>query len=78
MAGKGISVNAIEPGYIATEMNRALTEDADRAKSILGGIPAGPWGVPNNFRGPVVFLAYEASRYVSSEILTMDGGWMGP
>ena len=50
-AGQGISVNAIAPGYIATEMNTALMEDADRAKSILGGIPAGRWGVPDNFRG---------------------------
>ncbi|MCJ1259173.1 hypothetical protein MMC24_007009 [Lignoscripta atroalba] len=76
-AGKGVSVNAIAPGYIATEMNTALMEDKSRAESILARIPAGRWGKPEDFKGPVVFLASRASAYVSGEILTVDGGWMG-
>lgn len=76
-AGKGIAVNAIAPGYIATELTQALMEDEVRAKSILERIPAGRWGRPEDFKGPVVFLASEASRYVSGEIMLVDGGWMG-
>lgn len=76
-AGKGIAVNAIAPGYVATELIKALTEDETRAKSILERIPAGRWGTPDDFKGPVVFLASEASRYVSGEIMLVDGGWMG-
>ena len=76
-ASKGISVNAIAPGYIATEMNTALINDKNRADSILARIPAGRWGSPEDFKGSVVFLASRASGYVSGEILTVDGGWMG-
>jgi len=76
-AGKGINVNAIAPGYIATDMNSALLEDKERAKGILARIPAGRWGSPEDFKGPVVFLASGASAYVTGEILTVDGGWMG-
>ncbi|WPH04094.1 Hypothetical protein R9X50_00697900 [Acrodontium crateriforme] len=76
-AGKGICVNAIAPGYIATEMNTALMEDKNRADSILARIPAGRWGSPDDFKGSVVFLASRASGYVSGEVLTVDGGWMG-
>ena len=76
-AGKGISVNAIAPGYIATEMNTALMDDEKRAESILARIPAGRWGNPEDFKGAVVFLASRASSYVSGEVLTVDGGWMG-
>lgn len=76
-AGKGIAVNAIAPGYVATEMNSALMEDEERAKSILGRIPAGRWGTPEDFKGPVLFLASAASQYVSGECLVVDGGWMG-
>ena len=75
-AGKGICVNAIAPGYIATQMNSDLIDDADRAKDILGRIPAGRWGMSDDFKGPVVFLASEAARYVMGEILVVDGGWM--
>ncbi|MCJ1251131.1 hypothetical protein MMC30_008362 [Trapelia coarctata] len=76
-AGKGINVNAIAPGYIATEMNTALMDDEKRAESILARIPAGRWGNPEDFKGAVVFLASKASSYVSGEVLTVDGGWMG-
>jgi 2-deoxy-D-gluconate 3-dehydrogenase len=76
-AAKGISVNAIAPGYIATDMNEALIKDEDRAKSILQRIPAGRWGAPEDFKGVIVFLASAASAYVSGEVVTVDGGWMG-
>ncbi|MEM5502971.1 SDR family oxidoreductase [Ahrensia kielensis] len=76
-AGKGVNVNAIAPGYIATDNTQALQDDAARSKSILERIPAGRWGTPEDFAGPVVFLASSASDYVSGEILTVDGGWMG-
>lgn len=76
-AGQGINVNAIAPGYIATEMNDALIRDQARADSILARIPAGRWGSPEDFKGSVVFLASRAAGYVSGEILTVDGGWMG-
>lgn len=76
-AGKGITVNAIAPGYIATDMNTALIDDEARAASILARIPAGRWGLPEDFKGAVIFLASKASAYVSGEILTVDGGWMG-
>jgi len=76
-AGKGVNVNAIAPGYISTDNTKALREDKDRSASILGRIPAGRWGEPEDFKGPVVFLASEASNYVHGTILTVDGGWMG-
>ena len=76
-AGQGICVNAIAPGYIATEMNTALMQDKDRASSILARIPAGRWGDPKDFQGIIVFLASRASSYMSGEIVTVDGGWMG-
>lgn len=76
-AGKGIKVNAIAPGYIDTDMNEALMKDEERQKSILARIPAGRWGKPEDFNGAVLFLASEASRYVSGEIINVDGGWMG-
>ncbi|KAJ5975985.1 2-dehydro-3-deoxy-D-gluconate 5-dehydrogenase [Penicillium waksmanii] len=74
---KGINVNAIAPGYINTDMNVALINDADRNAGIMARIPAGRWGKPEDFKGPVVFLASDASSYVSGEIVTVDGGWMG-
>ncbi|KAF3040432.1 hypothetical protein E8E11_006823 [Didymella keratinophila] len=76
-AAKGVSVNAIAPGYIATDMNEALIKDEKRAESILSRIPAGRWGSPEDFKGVVVFLASAASAYVSGEVVTVDGGWMG-
>ncbi|GKZ28363.1 hypothetical protein AbraIFM66950_005536 [Aspergillus brasiliensis] len=76
-AGKGINVNAVAPGYVATEMNTALLNDQDRARSILERIPAGRWGSPEDFKGVTVFLAGRASRYVSGSVVLVDGGWMG-
>ncbi|QDG76016.1 SDR family oxidoreductase [Labrenzia sp. PHM005] len=76
-AGHGVNVNAIAPGYIATDNTQALRDDPVRSKSILDRIPAGRWGNPEDLAGPVVFLASEASNYVHGTILTVDGGWMG-
>lgn len=76
-AGKGINVNGIAPGYIATDNTEALRNDAVRSKSILDRIPAGRWGTPDDFKGVTVFLASEASNYMNGTIVTVDGGWMG-
>ena len=76
-AAKGVQVNAIAPGYIATDNTRALREDPDRSEAILARIPAGRWGRPEDFKGPVVFLASPASDYMSGHTLVVDGGWMG-
>lgn len=76
-ASKNVQVNAIAPGYIATDNTQALRENPDRNQSILERIPAGRWGNPNDFKGPIIFLASEASDYVSGSIVTVDGGWMG-
>ncbi|MDC6365900.1 MULTISPECIES: SDR family oxidoreductase [Flavobacteriaceae] len=76
-ASKGVQVNAIAPGYIATDNTQALREDENRSASILSRIPAGRWGKPEDFKGPIVFLASKASNYMSGSILTVDGGWMG-
>ena len=76
-AGKGVNVNAIAPGYIATDNTEALRNDPERSSSILGRIPAGRWGETQDFKGPAIFLASSASDYVHGTILTVDGGWMG-
>lgn len=76
-ASKGVNVNAIAPGYIATDNTEALRDDPERSTSILARIPAGRWGEPQDFKGPAVFLASSASDYVHGTILTVDGGWMG-
>ncbi|WP_201985033.1 2-dehydro-3-deoxy-D-gluconate 5-dehydrogenase KduD [Hymenobacter rubidus] len=76
-AGRGVNVNAIAPGYIATDNTTALRQDGERSSTILGRIPAGRWGTPDDFKGPTVFLASAASDYVHGTILTVDGGWMG-
>jgi 2-deoxy-D-gluconate 3-dehydrogenase len=73
----GVNVNGIAPGYIATDNTTALRADADRAAQILARIPAGRWGSAEDFAGPMVFLASDASAYVHGEILVVDGGWMG-
>ncbi len=76
-AGKGVNVNAIAPGYIATDNTEALRSDPNRATSILDRIPQGRWGKPEDFIGPTVFLASNASNYVNGSIMLVDGGWMG-
>jgi NAD(P)-dependent dehydrogenase (short-subunit alcohol dehydrogenase family) len=76
-ASKGINVNAIAPGYIDTDMNTALLANPTRSRQILERIPAGKWGKPEDFEGAVVFLASQASGYVSGETIVVDGGWMG-
>jgi 2-deoxy-D-gluconate 3-dehydrogenase len=73
----GINVNAIAPGYMATEMTEALQKNADRAPAILARIPSGRWGSPDDMKGAVVFLASDASEYVQGQILAVDGGWLG-
>lgn len=75
-AGKGVQVNAIAPGYIITDNTSALRADPVREPAIRSRIPAGRWGEPGDFKGPVVFLASRASDYVNGEILVVDGGWM--
>lgn len=76
-AGGGVNVNAIAPGYIATDNTEALRNDPERNQAILARIPQGRWGEPRDFAGPIVFLASSASNYVNGEILVVDGGWMG-
>ena len=72
-----MNVNAIAPGYIATDNTAALQVDPVRNPAILSRIPAGRWGQPDDFKGPVVFLSSDAADYVHGTILTVDGGWMG-
>jgi len=75
-APHGVNVNAIAPGYIATDNTQALREDPDRAPSILSRIPAGRWGTPEDLAGAFVFLASSASDYVHGAVLPVDGGWL--
>lgn len=76
-AGKGVQVNAIAPGYVRTDNTAALQSDPERSEQILVRVPAGRWGDPADFKGPVVFLASAASDFVNGEVLVVDGGWMG-
>lgn len=76
-ACKGVNVNAIAPGYIATDNTEALRNDPERSESILSRIPAGRWGEADDFKGPVVFLASSASDYMHGTTMLVDGGWMG-
>lgn len=75
-AAKGIQVNAIAPGYIATNNTAALQGDATRNRQIMERIPAGRWGDPGDIGGAAVFLASSASDYVQGHILAVDGGWL--
>ncbi len=75
-AGAGVNVNAIAPGYIATDNTAALRADPARERSIVERIPAGRWGTPDDLAGAVVFLASDASRYVHGAVLPVDGGWL--
>ena len=76
-AARGVNVNGIAPGYIATDNTQALRENPERSRQILERIPAGRWGTPEDFKGVAVFLASAASDYVNGSIYLVDGGWMG-
>jgi 2-deoxy-D-gluconate 3-dehydrogenase len=76
-APRGVNVNAIAPGYIATDNNQALRDDPVRAAAILDRIPAGRWGAAADLAGATVFLASDAAAYVHGAILPVDGGWLG-
>jgi 2-deoxy-D-gluconate 3-dehydrogenase len=75
-APRGVQVNAIAPGYIATDNTTALRDDPVRNQAILSRIPAGRWGTPGDLKGAVVFLASPASDYVNGSVLVVDGGWL--
>jgi len=72
----GVQVNAIAPGYMATDNTQALRDDPDRARAILERIPAGRWGTPDDIAGTAVFLSSSAADYVNGHVLVVDGGWM--
>jgi 2-deoxy-D-gluconate 3-dehydrogenase len=76
-ASRGVNVNAIAPGYVATEMTAALVGNPQREPLILARIPAGRWGVPDDLKGVVLFLASAASDYVHGAIIPLDGGYLG-
>jgi len=76
-AGKGVNVNGIAPGYVATDNTEALRNDPVRSKSILDRIPAGRWAQPEDFKGATILLASSAADYIHGSIITVDGGWMG-
>ncbi len=75
-AKDGININAIAPGYMATNNTRALREDPVRSQAILDRIPAGRWGLPSDLASVAVFLASHASDYVNGHVLAVDGGWL--
>ena len=72
----GINVNAIAPGYMDTNNTEAIRADAQRNAEILGRIPAGRWGLPEDMAGPIVFLASPASNYLQGHTMAVDGGWL--
>lgn len=76
-AGRGVNVNAIAPGYMATDMNTALLADAGRNAEITARIPAHRWGTGDDMKGPLLFLASAASDYVDGAIIPVDGGYLG-
>jgi 2-deoxy-D-gluconate 3-dehydrogenase len=75
-ASAGVTVNAIAPGYMATDNTAALRADVEREKSIVARIPAGRWGTPADLQGAFVFLASDAAAYVTGTIVPVDGGWL--
>ena len=75
-AGHDINVNGIAPGYMATDNTQALRDDPQRHAEILGRIPAGRWGTPEDLAGAVIFLCSDAARYVHGHTLAVDGGWL--
>ncbi len=76
-ASRGVNVNAIAPGYMATQMNTRLIEDEERNQKILARIPVGRWGTPEDVGGVTVFLASRASDYISGAVIPVDGGYLG-
>ncbi len=76
-ASKGVNVNSIAPGYIATDNNQALRDNAARNEQLMVRIPAAKWGSPDDLKGAVVWLSSRASDYVHGSIVVVDGGWMG-
>jgi 2-dehydro-3-deoxy-D-gluconate 5-dehydrogenase len=76
LAPHGVNVNAIAPGYMATDNTAQIRSDEDREKAILARIPAGRWGTPADLQGPFVFLASPASDYLNGAIIPVDGGWL--
>jgi 2-deoxy-D-gluconate 3-dehydrogenase len=75
-AASGVTVNAIAPGYMATDNTAALRADVERERSIVGRIPAGRWGTPADLQGAFVFLASDAAAYVTGTVVPVDGGWL--
>ena len=75
-AAKGVNVNAIAPGYMATDNTEALRKNPDRSRQIMERIPAGRWGCPEDLAGAAVYLASSASDYVHGHIMVVDGGWL--
>ncbi|MEP7764359.1 SDR family oxidoreductase [Sanguibacter sp. 25GB23B1] len=75
-SGKGVNVNAVAPGYMATDMNAALLADPVRLEQLSVRIPAGRWGTPEDIGNVVVFLASPAAAYVHGQVLAVDGGWL--
>jgi len=73
---RGVQVNAIAPGYMATDNTAALRQDADRSRALLERIPAGRWGAPEDIAGAAVFLSSSAADYVNGHVLVVDGGWL--
>ena len=76
LAPVGVNVNAIAPGYMATDNTQALRDDPERSAQILARIPAGRWGTPDDLKGAVVFLASPASNYLHGSVIAVDGGWL--
>jgi 2-deoxy-D-gluconate 3-dehydrogenase len=76
-ASQGINVNAIAPGYMATDNTTALRQDPQRSRQILERIPAGRWGEPSDVAGAAVFLCSSASDYIHGHVMAVDGGWLG-
>lgn len=76
-ASKGININAIAPGYMATDMNEALLANETRNRQILERIPQGRWGTPEDMKGLTIFLASDGCEYVNGQVIAVDGGWLG-
>ena len=75
-APHGVRVNAIAPGYIATDLNQRLRDDPARYQSMVDRIPAGRWGTPDDLAGTFVYLCSPAAAYMTGQVVTVDGGWM--